>query len=679
MNYLMQHLNQNQQKAAEILTGPVLVLAGAGSGKTRTLTYRTANLVRQGVNPANILTVTFTNKAANDMQDKMDKLLAKEKTKEMWIGTFHSICLRILRKHIHKLNRSEGCLIYDTQDSHDIIEDIIFEFKLKEEDYDPRLVFNIIQKAKMELVNPESLTAKFAKNDQRSRNYYQVVEKIFREYERVLANNNSFDFNDLIKKTIELFTNNPEILKKYQNKFKYVQVDEYQDVNHSQYQITNLLAQPENNIFVVGDDWQGIYAFRGADISNILEFERDYPEAKIIKLERNYRSSNNIITVSNELIKNNKQNKAKLAWTDQDNGAPIFIAEAADPYIEANYIAKRIINLVNNYGYSYNDIAVLCRTHYQSYYIQRLFPKKRIPYQVIGGVSFFDRQEIRYLINYLKLIVNPEDQLALKRLFTIEVDGVGDVLLSEINKYARQNKMELTDVFENPTAVRGIGKKKGANVVEFKRRVLDKIYELRNRKMSIYHKVKELYEAIDFENNVLANLEDPQERVEYVNFFFEDLENYQKYNPTNSLYDYLLVNKLIGGQDLLEKDKKDQVKVMTAHAAKGLEFPVVFIVAAEEDVFPHQKSLEEQLSGQNQFAVEEERRLFYVAMTRAEKILFISFAKTKKQNFSEQLKQVIPSRFLYELPKEKLDLTKVEKLSKTQLRIKKDASILDEI
>ncbi|SFL23518.1 ATP-dependent helicase [Halanaerobium salsuginis] len=678
MKYLLDDLNPKQQEAAQTLKGPVLVIAGAGSGKTRTLTYRTANLIQQGVKPANILTVTFTNRAADDMQAKIAQLVGNEILAEMNLGTFHSICLKILRENLTKINRMEGCLIYDTTDSVAIIEDIIFEFGLEETEYDPALIFNIISKAKMELVKPTNLTKNYAKaGKQGSEHFYQTAARIYREYERVLANNNSFDFNDLIKKTIELFETDQQLLQKYQQKFCYIQVDEYQDVNHSQYKLISLLAKPQNNIFVVGDDWQGIYGFRGADIGNILEFEHDYPAARVIKLERNYRSSNNIIESSNQLINNNTQNKVKAAWTRADDGAPIFLARADSPLVEAKYVCKRINHLVDFYNYKFSDIAVLCRSHFQSMQLQNQLPKFRIPHQLVGGVSFFDRQEIRYFVNYLKLLVNPNDKLALKRLFRIEVHGVGEILLSEINKYARENKMEITDVFESPTVVKGIGNNKAANIIEFQRRVIDTIYDLREQKMGMYQKALQLYEEVAFADNVLAELDNPAEREKYINMFLEDIANFQRYHPGRGLYDYLLLNKLIADKDLADSDQEDQVKIMTAHAAKGLEFPVVFIIAAEEEVFPHLKSLEEEAAGRNPYAVEEERRLFYVAMTRAEKILFISFAHRRVQNNDGQYKQLLPSRFLSELPAERLDFTSVEsKKGGSGIQLRKNVQII---
>ncbi|MFP4661250.1 MAG: ATP-dependent helicase [Halanaerobiales bacterium] len=678
MNYLTQYLNTKQREAAESLNGPVLVLAGAGSGKTRTLTYRTANLIKNGIKAENILTVTFTNKAARDMKGKITNLLGKEKIKDMWLGTFHSVCLRILRENLSKINRAEGCLIYDTTDSVDIVEDIILEYNLDRMEYDPRIVYNVIQKAKMNLVKPDRIVKKFARKDERSKHYYQHVSAVYREYERVVANNNSFDFNDLIKKTIELFEEYPAVLKEYQDKFKYVQVDEYQDVNHAQYKISSMLAQPENNIFVVGDDWQGIYAFRGADITNILEYERDYPDAKIIKLERNYRSSKNIISASNKLIKNNTQNMEKEAWTEEDDGAPIFITETSNSGVEARYVAKRINDLVNHYNYSYNDIAILCRSHYQSTHIQRELPRAHVPYQIVGGVSFFDRQEIKYLINYLRLLINPNDGLALKRVFKKDAEGVGEILLSEMNKYAIAHNMEITEVFEDPTVVNGIGKKKGQSVREFKWTVINRLNRLRHKKMPLYEKVLELYEAVEFRNKIIDTMSNPAEREKYINLFLEDIEIYQKYNPDRSLYDYMLVNKLIGDQGQLDDNNNNSVKVMTAHASKGLEFPVVFIISVEEDIFPHQKSLEDMLIGKNPYAIEEERRLLYVAMTRAQKVLFISFSRTA-ENKNSQMKQTMPSRFLYELPRSSLDMTSVreESWSNNILRIEKKSVLND--
>ncbi len=678
MNTILNQLNIQQRKAAETTAGPVLVIAGAGSGKTRTLTYRTANLIQKNISPQNILTVTFTNRAADDMKEKIEDLIGKKSLEEMCLGTFHSVCLGILRENLNKINRLEGCLIYDNIDSTDIVEDIIFEFGLDEDKYSPKMIYNIISKAKINLISPSELVNKYAKKDISSSIYfYKNTAMIYQEYERVVENNNSFDFNDLIKKTIELFEQYPDVLKKYQNLFKYIQVDEYQDVNHAQYKLITMLAEPENNIFVVGDDWQGIYGFRGADINNILEFEEDYPAAEIIKLEKNYRSSKNIISASNELIKNNSQNKKKRTWTEAAPGAPIFIARAENPQLEAKYICKRINHLIDYYNFKYKDIAVLCRSHFQSIQLQNQLPKFRIPHQLVGGVSFFDRQEIRYLVNYLKLLVNPNDRLALKRLFKIEVDGVGEILLSEINKYALQNNMDITDVFENPSEVRGIGKKKAANIIEFQRRVIDSISALKKKRMSVHKKVIELFEAVEFEKNILAELDYQKEREKYINMFLQDIADFEKYNRGKTLYDYLLINKLIADKDILNEDEDNSVQVMTAHAAKGLEFPVVFIISAEEEIFPHLKSMEEKESGSNIYAVEEERRLFYVAMTRAEKLLFISFSNKKVQNSDGQYRQSIPSRFLYELPENILDFVNVKAVKGTgQLEMRKDKKII---
>ena len=501
----------------------------------------------------------------------------------------------------------------------------------------------------------------YAREDKRSKLYYQHVAAIYREYERVLANNNSFDFNDLIKKTIELFEEYPGVLKDYQEKFQYLQVDEYQDVNHAQYRLCNMLAKPEDNIFVVGDDWQGIYGFRGADISNILDFERDYPSARVIKLEQNYRSTNNIITVSNQLIKNNSQNKEKAAWTEEEDGAPVFITEATSTAVEARYIARRINDLVNYYNYRYGDIAILCRSHYQSTFIQRELPRAHIPYQVIGGVSFFDRQEISHLINYMRLLINPNDRLALKRVFHRDVEGVREILFSEMNKYAIENEMEITEVFGNPTVVKGIGKKKGENIREFKWTILNPLNRLRQKKMPLVDTIEELIDIVGFREKITDTMSNPAEREKYLDMFLDDIRNYQKYNPERNLHDYLLVNKLMGDQDELDENRENSVKVMTAHASKGLEFPVVFVLAAEEGVFPHQKSIEEAETGKNPYAIEEERRLFYVAMTRAQKLLFISFSRAGSDN--GQMKETMPSRFLYELPEERLDMTSVREKS----------------
>lgn len=638
---LLYDLNPQQRKAVETTEGPVLVLAGAGSGKTRALTYRTQYLLEKGIPPYNILTLTFTNKAAEDMKRKIEELIQnKAITDNLWMGTFHSICLRILARHLDKIGYQSNYLIVDTDESKSILHEIINNMGLDPELFDKNIVFNIIQKAKMALLNPNEIISKLADDSPGSRNYYTKVAEIYLQYEKQLQRSNAFDFNDLIKKTIELFRKHPEVLEQYQKQFKYIQIDEYQDTNHSQYIIATMLAKPENNIFVVGDADQSIYKFRGADMQNILNFDRDYPNAKVIKLEQNYRSTQNIIKASNALIEKNQQRKEKISWTNNSNGLPIVVCEAYDPDREALFVAKTIKNLVHTET-DYKDIAILYRSNYQSRVIESALMRFNIPYQVVNGFSFFNRKEIKDIIAYLKVAVNPNNLTALTRILELSKNGIGIGTLNKLSQHGATIGLGTYDMMENPTAVKGIGKVKGQAIVDFKENVIDIIVNIADSDMSLFDKVNSILETVQYKRYLMEDPQTYDERMENVEEFLSLVNNYYNKDKSRDLHKFLLDLTLLSDQDNLEEGD-NKVKLMTIHASKGLEFPIVFVIGMEEGIFPHSRSMDTLED------IEEERRLCYVAMTRAEKRLFLSYCQNRDRFF--QTTVMVPSRFLDEIP-----------------------------
>ncbi|WP_408954357.1 ATP-dependent helicase [Natroniella sp. ANB-PHB2] len=652
---LSMDLNTKQQEAVTTTEGPVLVLAAAGSGKTRALTYRVAYLIDQGVNPANILTLTFTNKAAQDMKRKVKELLG-EMPDQMWMGTFHSICVRILSQNLKKLGYESGFVIYDQDESKSLIADIILSFNLDQEKYDPKIILKLINKAKLKLWAKDELLTRYQEVGNGSEEYYQNIVDIYQKYNEVLQDNNAFDFNDLLTKVIQLFEEYEEVLAKYQNKFEYLLIDEYQDTSPIQYRLAQLLAKKQNNIFVVGDDFQSIYKFRGADMNNILSFADDFVECKTIKLEQNYRSKANIINASNALITCNNQQFNKEVWTSNAEGEPVVICEAANEYAEADYITEEIDNLVRFSGYKYNDIAILYRSNHQSRVLEEAFIRKRIPYYIVGGLGFYDRKEIKDVISYLKVAVNPQDTIAMKRIVNVPKRGIGAKTLDKLIKHAQEyvpefnllsfnqedESLGLFDIMEDPTDVPGIGKKTAAKIRAFYKD-LKEVIAIKESSLSIPEQVDQILKTSGYQAMLeLDGSETALNRLDNLNQFLVLAENYQQKNPARKLDDFVRDLKLLSDQDDL--DQSNQVKMMTVHASKGLEFSAVFIVGMEEEVFPHRRSIKSGLIED----IEEERRLAYVAMTRAENRLFISHTR-QRQQFGET-KNMISSRFLDELP-----------------------------
>ncbi|MGM0370731.1 MAG: ATP-dependent helicase [Bacillota bacterium] len=647
-------LNEKQQQAVETTEGPVLVLAGAGSGKTRTLTYRVAYLIDQGVSPYNILTLTFTNKAAKDMERKVENLIG-DLPNNLWMGTFHGICVRILSRHLEELGYDSKFVIYDRNESEALIEDIILSFNLDKEEYEVSKIYGMINKAKRNLWSKSEFLDNYQEENQEG-DFYQNIADIYLKYNETLKDNNAFDFNDLLGKTIELFQENEEILAKYQERFEYVLIDEYQDTSPAQYRLARMMGAEYNNIFVVGDDYQSIYKFRGADMANILNFSEDFDDATVIKLEQNYRCKGNIIRASNAVISNNYSQFEKEAWTTKNNGEPVIICESEDEYSEAEYIAREIENLVQFGDYNYNDVAILYRSSHQSRVLEDEFIKKQIPYNIIGGLGFYDRKEIKDIISYLKVAINPQDTIALKRIVSTPKRGIGAKTIEKMITHAQEHVPEfnlltfgqdeeslgLFDVMKDASQVDGIGKKTARKIKKFHNEI-EEFIAIAQSDLSLPQMVERILKKSGYWAMLeLDDSETAQNRIDNLNEFLILTKNYYQKKKTREIEDFLRDLRLLSDQDDLEES--NQVKMMTVHAAKGLEFPAVFVIGLEEEVFPHYRNM---TSGDIE-DLEEERRLFYVAMTRAGERLFLTYSKQRKK-FGE-IKDMIASRFLDEIP-----------------------------
>ncbi|MFO3664847.1 ATP-dependent helicase [Anaerococcus sp. ENR0831] len=611
---ILEGLNDKQKEAVLHKNGPLLVLAGAGSGKTRVLTTSIANLIKnEGVDPRNILAITFTNKAANEMKDRIASLLGMD-VGHLWIGTFHSICARILRMNIEKIGYSSNFTIYDTNDQRTLIKEIINDLGYKDE-ISPRDAQNIISSLKNKSISPNE----FLKIDSFYRNHNEYYE-IYRLYEKRKYEYNSLDFDDLIEKVLDIFRKDQQVLEYYQKKFEYVFVDEYQDTNASQYELIKYFGGYHNNVIAVGDADQSIYSFRGADISNILNFEKDFNDARVIKLEQNYRSTSNILNTANSLIINNIERKDKNLWTANDTGDEVIYKNNSVESEEGKFVVDEIKKLVN-LGYAYSDIAVLYRTNAQSRPFEEILMKNLIDYKVIGGLKFYDRKEIKDLVSYLKVIVNPKDDVALKRIINEPKRGIGDKSVEQMGKIASDNNISILELITNPI---------------YEQLLTDRLKKLAYK---FYNPLKEIFEnalkytIIDLINEVLDksgylkvlessySVED-RARIDNINEFISAASEYEDNNPDDTIYDYLENLSLISELEKTE-DRDNSVTLMTMHAAKGLEFPIVFVVGMDEGLFPGKRSIDEG-------NVEEERRLFYVAITRAREKLYLTSSEVRR-------------------------------------------------
>lgn len=635
----VQKLNPPQRDAVQATDGPLLIMAGAGSGKTRVLTHRIAYLIeKKRVAPWSILAITFTNKAAREMQARVAALIGPS-GQDIWVSTFHSMCVRILRKDISRIGFTSNFSILDSADQLSVIRNCMKELNIDVKKIEPKSVQAAMSGAKNELLSPE-------RYEQKTGDYFtDIVAKVYKMYQKRLKSNNSLDFDDLIMTTIELFKEMPEVLEFYQNKFRFIHVDEYQDTNRAQYMLCRMLADKHHNICVVGDSDQSIYRWRGADISNILNFEDDYPEARTIMLEQNYRSTSNILDAANAVIKLNTGRKAKKLWTDQGEGDLITLYQADSEHDEGYFVTGTISKNVKN-GRKYEDHAILYRTNAQSRVIEEILIKSDIPYQIVGGIKFYDRKEIKDLLAYLRLISNPDDDISLQRIINVPKRGIGDTTVAKLAEEAVRQGTSIYNVLGNLQGIDLNARAQGL-LHEF-RDMIDNLTQ-----MVDYLSVTELTEKVLEMSQYRIELQrektlESTARLENIDEFLSVTQDFEKRNDDKTLVAFLTDLALIADIDSMDKDEEGQavdnnaVVLMTMHSAKGLEFPVVFIIGMEESIFPHSRALNDNEE------LEEERRLAYVGITRAEKQLYMTSARMR--TLFGRTSSNMPSRFLQELP-----------------------------
>ena len=630
----LNELNPMQRRAAEQLEGPVLILAGAGSGKTRTLTYRVANLLEHGVRAWHILALTFTNKAAREMQERIERL-AGESAGDAWIGTFHSICCRILRRDIEKIGYERSFTIYDEDDQQRVIKAILKQLDIDEKFLPPKSISAAIGDAKNRLLNPDEWL-KNSPADYRS----QKIHDVMSEYEQRLRAANALDFDDLLMKTLQLFLDHPPVLAYYQQRFQYVHVDEYQDTNYAQYQLVRLLTQESRNLCVVGDDDQSIYGWRGADIRNILDFEKDFPDAVVIKLEQNYRSTANILDAANQIIAHNEGRKEKELWTEDGEGEKIALYSAADEREEAGWIASRIRTL-NRQGISYGNMAVLYRMHALSRVLEETMMRAGIPYRVYGGTRFYDRKEVRDILAYLRVIENPADDVSLTRIINVPKRAIGDSTVDTLAQFARQNDMPLYSAVAAPPDTLPARARKSVQTFAAMMAGLLIARETLPLGEFVQKVIDEAGLIAQYEKDA-DNNEENQTRIENIREFMGAVTEFEQKSEDKSLFAFLENVALVTELDNQE-DVPNYVTMMTLHSAKGLEYDAVFLAGMEEGIFPSVRAMQEENR------LEEERRLCYVGVTRARKLLHLSLAR--RRLLFNQMQFNAPSCFIQEIPK----------------------------
>ncbi|MEW6145986.1 MAG: UvrD-helicase domain-containing protein [Thermodesulfobacteriota bacterium] len=621
-------MNPSQAEAVTHAGGPVLVLAGAGSGKTRIITERIAYLIRErGENPSNILAVTFTNKAANEMKERLNRLIGPA-VKGIWLGTFHSICLRILKREIKHLDGfRQDFIIYDDGDQLKLIKACMERLNIGEKELDPKSVRSKIDRAKNRGLDP----------DEAGREAYdERISKIYGLYEEELRKLNAVDFGDLLYLTVRLFKEKPDVLRHYQETFRHILVDEYQDTNQMQYKLVELLSRKHRNIFVVGDDNQSIYGWRGADITNILNFERDFPDSRIIKLEKNYRSTKTILNAANGLIRKNANRHDKNLWTDNPEGEKLRHYAAYDDRDEARYVVAEIESLVRNRGRSYRDAAVLYRTNNQSRTIEDELVRKGIPYVIVGGIGFYERAEIKDVMAYLRVIANPLDDLSLRRIVNVPPRGIGKGTVERLDELSKSKGISLMDAMRKALDDNLLPARAALSLGKFLR-MMERLIGYGEK-----YEIGKLLDLVLQETGYLDLLEREEERRENVGEILNLAAEFEKESGKAFLRDFLDTLTLASDVDSYD-EKDDRVALMTLHSAKGLEFPFAFIIGLEENLIPHFNSAKE---GQ----VEEERRLFYVGLTRAKEKVHLTSAARRRVFGKEE--RPAPSRFLSDLPKE---------------------------
>ena len=639
MNSLLTGLNKEQQQAVQHTEGPLLILAGAGSGKTKVLTVRIAHLLAQGVNPYEILAITFTNKAAKEMKSRVEGLVGDVATR-IWLSTFHSFCAKFLRFELDNfLGYNSNFTIYDTSDSQAVIKAALKALNLDDKYYPVGAMIGAISDAKNKLL----FASDFRKQ---ARDFYQQkVADVYEYYERELRKNNALDFDDLLLVAVKLLQSNEAVLDKYSKRFRYVMIDEYQDTNHAQYLLAKLLASHWKNIAVVGDADQSIYAWRGADIQNILDFEKDYPNCTSIKLEQNYRSTKIILDAANAVIENNEGRPKKNLWTDKTEGAKIQHFTAQSEHEEAAFIGDTIAKKHDIHGVPYGDMAILYRTNAQSRVLEEALIKRALPYTMVGGTKFYDRKEIKDVLAYLRVLYNPFDDLSLLRIINVPKRSIGATTVAKLQDYARANGTSLFMTLTQLHLVDTIKGKTKEKLEEFGILIFTLVAEMEDRT------VLDILESILDRTGYLAQLEestDPQDqaRAENIGELLSVAKDFQDTNPTGTVEDFLEQVALVNDVDSFEQEES-KVTLMTLHAAKGLEFPIVFLGGLEEGLFPHSRTL------MNPEEIEEERRLAYVGITRAEKELYISNATTR--TVFGRTSSYLPSRFIDEIPEELVD------------------------
>lgn len=635
-------LNPMQQMAVKQKDGAVLILAGAGSGKTGALTVRIADMLEHGISPYNILAITFTNKAAKEMRERVDKL-AGPSAEHVWISTFHSTCVRILRREIEKLDYSRDFSIYDSDDQEKVMKEVFKELNLSITDktYTVKGAVSAISHLKEEMVSWEDYAKEVDKADMRA----YKTSRVYELYQKRLRRNNALDFDDLIYKTVLLFRTNPDVLNVYQERFKYIMVDEYQDTNTSQYELVRLLAGKYGNLCVVGDDDQSIYGWRGANIRNILDFEKDFPNAVVIKLEQNYRSTKNILTAANEVIKHNSARKDKTLWTENDTGSIIHVFRADNDIEEAVFVTE-IINKNALKGKKYKDFAVLYRTNAQSRAIEDRFVRKGIPYRLFGGVRFYERKEIKDILAYLKLIDNSADAVAIKRIINVPKRGIGDKTVETAENAAAKNGTTLFEALGCAAEYPEL-KSRGKKLGEFYELICS--FKQKAEELSVHELIEYVVNATGYRDELEQDgSDDAMMRIENIEEFASKAAEFEKENENATLSAFLEDVALVADIDSYSEDD-DAVVLMTLHSAKGLEFPYVFMIGMEEGLFPSGRAIN---TGDPK-ELEEERRLCYVGITRAKKELFLTYARQRMQH--GQFVYNAPSRFLGELPPELLD------------------------
>ena len=610
-------LNEEQYEGATTINGQVLILAGAGSGKTRVLTHRMAHMIDDlGIAPYSILAITFTNKAAKEMKDRV-KALIGERADNMWISTFHSTCVRILRREIDKIGYKSSFTIYDSSDQKTLVKECMKTLNINDKDITEQEIIGKIGKAKDKMQGTRSYMLENESNFREKK-----IADVYEMYQKRLKENNALDFDDLIFKTVELFKNNPEVLEFYQNKFKYIMVDEYQDTNGAQYELVKLLAAKYKNICVVGDDDQCIYQWRGADIRNILDFEKDYPDAKVIKLEQNYRSKGNILTAANVVIVNNSNRKSKVLRTEQEAGSKIKIYRAYADSDEGDFVGKQILDIKAKENKKYNEFAILYRTNAQSRIFEESLRRKAIPYKIVGGTRFYDRKEIKDVLAYLKVLINPQDDISIKRIINVPKRSIGDATVNKVQEFATDFELNMWDALTEVRSIPSLTPRNVSTIEPFVT-LMENLMEL-----SETVPVSVLIESILKDTGYLKQLQDSDQiedksRIENLKELVSDAVDFEKNSEDKSLSAYLEKVSLVQDTDKIE-DEDDAVVLMTIHSAKGLEFPVVFMVGMENGIFPGMASFE------SDSEMEESRRLCYVGITRAKETLFMTSAEVRR-------------------------------------------------